>query len=782
MSRIDAYSAATSRLGKILLGLASPVYFNGFSPFLNWWKIASPPAIVRSSGNNLLGREVWDAGSYLDVNTGEIVNPAPADLVSISRTFFKSANRFQVEVGCNYLGEEWVAVWDGSAVGHVEFSRGNGSRVQVGQNQISFTTGRDPDEARLRLTLTDRYDPPRNIRIFQARYLRNLRNYETFNPDWLAQVGQFGVLRFMDWMSTNNSTISEFSQLADKRYFSWGQSFISQTTNGEFGPKGGMHPELICELANRTNCNIHVCIPVQSSDDFVKSFASYFNENTHVEVTYELSNECWNPTFGQFDYCRRQGSKIWPGDRDAYLKWYGYRGSECMKIISDVYADPLRWRGCLATQTVDPEKTLQILAGIDFWRAHRITPTYSVPVSNLFQSLYVTGYFGDVVSAKEITLITSADPGVVVCREHGFKAGQTAKLFLTNGPIQLNDRLFTVANSTADTFELKGVSTAAMGTELPPCRLATSQRLPSSPKYDNGESGIGATLTGSQRRELVLDGVALSWDDIILVKDQDTRSENGIYRLTRGANVSSGWKLTRVTYFDRASNMLAGSAVRIATGKDASQLFVLEAPVETVGLSDVRFARVEPRNYAVDSRLFELIEKSNTLHAADATTFPTKYAYFDRQVARALVDGKCETSFSVSESIAAMEHVYWPRQLAIAQANHLTLRQYEGGCGLAGEGLLLGDPRALIYGGNERFGEYVFNFGHSEAAAAVYTQAYAAFRRIGGEYPAKYGADGRSSNAGTWAGVRFWPLKENQDTSDAGNPVWLATLKANGDD
>ena len=64
----------------------------------------------------------------------------------------------------------------------------------------------------------------------------------------------------MGRMPTDNDTISEFSQLADKSYFAWGQLFNSPTKNGEFGSKGGMHPELICELANLTGCNVHVCI------------------------------------------------------------------------------------------------------------------------------------------------------------------------------------------------------------------------------------------------------------------------------------------------------------------------------------------------------------------------------------------------------------------------------------------------------------------------------------------------------------------------------------------
>ena len=85
----------------------------------------------------------------------------------------------------------------------------------------------------------------------------------------------------------------------------------------------------------------------------------------------------------------------------------------------------------------------------------------------------------------------------------------------------------------------------------------------------------------------------------------------------------------------------------------------------------------------------------------------------------------------------------------------------------------------MVYGGNLRFGEYVFNFGHSAEAASVYAENYAAFWRVGGEYPAKFVADGRSSTVGTWAGVRFWPLKANSNVADTDNPVWRTTLAAN---
>ena len=767
---------ANGRAGGILLGLTSPVYFSGFNPFLNWWKVASAPVITRSSGKSLYGQEIWDNGGYLDGLTGEIISPAPEDLVSISRVFFKSANKFQVGAGCNYFGEEWIATWEGGASGRIDFAGALGTQDNVGPNKIRFRTGPDPDQLALSLDLLDRAHPPKNVQIFQSRYVDAVDQGEIFNPDWLAEVGRFKILRFMDWMSTNNSTISEFSQLAGKSYFAWGQLFNSVTENGEFGPRGGMHPEIICELANKTRCNLHVCIPIRATEDFVKTFATFLRDHTDVEVTYELSNECWNQSFGQFHYCKLQGERIWPGDLAGMLKWYGFRAAQFMSIISGVYNEPNRWRGAIATQTV--ATTLQNIAGVEYWRKNQSDLSRAMGISNLFRSLYVTGYFGDGLAAKEIIRISEANPGVVVCRAHGFYSGQRVKLFITNGPTQLNDQFATVANPTADTFELSDVSTLSMGKELPSCRMATSESLPSS-VYESSLDGFGESLTGKPGKPLLIDQIPLSQNDIVLVKDQQAGFQNGVYRVVHSGNESRGWLLARVSYFDKTTKIHAGTFVRIEYGTYADQIFVLDSNVDTTQRSEVRLIKVEPRNYVVDSSLFDIIDESNVRHISDAASFPTKYTYFNQQVARALIEGSCDSSFRVRGSVAALIATYWPPQLAVAVANGLTLRQYEGGCGLAGEGMLCGNPRALSYGGNERFGEYLFNFGNSYEASLAYSACYAAFWRIGGEYPAKFVAEGRSSSAGAWAGIRYWPLQANHDTSDALNPVWAVTVAAN---
>lgn len=72
--------------------------------------------------------------------------------------------------------------------------------------------------------------------------------------------------------------------------------------------------------------------------------------------------------------------------------------------------------------------------------------------------------------------------------------------------------------------------------------------------YSNGTSGVGATLTNSgTQAALVIDGVTLANGNRVLVKNQATASQNGVYYIASAGNlgsVSTNWVLTRATDYD----------------------------------------------------------------------------------------------------------------------------------------------------------------------------------------------------------------------------------------
>lgn len=446
--------AAASQAGRLSIGLSAPSYYNGFCPFLNWWKQGAPLQITLADGTTLNGKDIWNAGIYLDASTGELAGAVPREVSSLSRIFFTNANSFQQGIGCDYSGEEFSVVWEGSADVRVDLLTSGGTQKNLGPNQVNFRMGQNPNNTSITLAITDRMNPPRKIQIYQTRYARQFSEGEIFNPDWLEVIKQFGVIRCMDWCAVNNSKISDFNQLADFDYCSWGQPFLSSSTVGEFGTKGGVHPEILCRLANRAETPIHVCIPHRATDEFVREYASYFRDHARVEVIYELSNECWNANFNQFGEFLELGDAFWPSDPLRCYKYYGYRSSVCMNIIRDVYGGDSRWRGAMATQTVNPAVTEAILDGVEHWRSSNSEQREAPAIGDLFKGLYVTGYFGDVTTCTQPDMITRSNPGVVRSPNHGYRTGQVVRCFFFSGMIELNQRDVTVKKIDDDSYTI----------------------------------------------------------------------------------------------------------------------------------------------------------------------------------------------------------------------------------------------------------------------------------------------------------------------------------------
>ena len=89
------------------------------------------------------------------------------------------------------------------------------------------------------------------------------------------------------------------------------------------------------------------------------------------------------------------------------------------------------------------------------------------------------------------------------------------------------------------------------------CRVATTANLTAT--YNNGASGVGATLTNSgSQAAIAIDGVTLNANERVLVKDQTSAAHNGIYKVTDVGNGSTNWILTRTTDADTTAELNSG--------------------------------------------------------------------------------------------------------------------------------------------------------------------------------------------------------------------------------
>jgi hypothetical protein len=118
------------------------------------------------------------------------------------------------------------------------------------------------------------------------------------------------------------------------------------------------------------------------------------------------------------------------------------------------------------------------------------------------------------------------------------------------------------------------------------CAAATTGTLASitggTVTYNNGTAGVGATLTLSVALT-ALDGYTLLNGDRVLVKNEATQANNGIYTWATGGTV-----LTRATDFDTAAEMASGDFTFITNGTlYANTGWVQTDPVTVVGTSPV---------------------------------------------------------------------------------------------------------------------------------------------------------------------------------------------------
>jgi hypothetical protein len=107
--------------------------------------------------------------------------------------------------------------------------------------------------------------------------------------------------------------------------------------------------------------------------------------------------------------------------------------------------------------------------------------------------------------------------------------------------------------------------------------------------YNNGTSGVGATLTNAgTQAAFQTDGTTPSLNDRILVKDQTTTSQNGIYTLTTVGSGSTNWVLTRATDFDSAVEIAGGDFTFVDNGTTlANTGWVQVDEVTTVGTDPI---------------------------------------------------------------------------------------------------------------------------------------------------------------------------------------------------
>ena len=122
-------------------------------------------------------------------------------------------------------------------------------------------------------------------------------------------------------------------------------------------------------------------------------------------------------------------------------------------------------------------------------------------------------------------------------------------------------------------------------------QAATAAVLPNSPTYASVAAGIGDTLTSGTNSVLVVDGYTPFLNDRILVKNQASAYQNGVYTVTQlGVGGVLPWIMTRALDYDQPSDVNNTGAIPVVNGTvNAATSWLLTSQITSIGPSGSSF-------------------------------------------------------------------------------------------------------------------------------------------------------------------------------------------------
>lgn len=145
--------------------------------------------------------------------------------------------------------------------------------------------------------------------------------------------------------------------------------------------------------------------------------------------------------------------------------------------------------------------------------------------------------------------------------------------------------------------------------------------------YDNGASGLGATLTNAGAQAVFsIDGINPVVGDRLLIKNQAASEQNGIYTVVNVGSVSTNWILVRAVPYDNPTEIQPGDFLVVTGGLTlANTSWIQEATVTAVGVDPIIFVQFTAAATGVTSvsGTTNKIDVANGTSTAVVTISPT---------------------------------------------------------------------------------------------------------------------------------------------------------------
>jgi hypothetical protein len=183
-----------------------------------------------------------------------------------------------------------------------------------------------------------------------------------FNPDYLAFMKDFQVIRFMNMSGMTRNPVEKWENRNTPGKATWG---------GKYGSRGAP-VEIMVALANQVKADPWFSMPYKANDDYIRKFAEYVKAHLDpkLKAYIEYSNEVWNPIFIHHDYAIEKGMEAGLDDNKslAGYKWYSRRSVQTFKIWEDVFNDETRLVRTLGSWASNQNMSSQILAFEDAFK------------------------------------------------------------------------------------------------------------------------------------------------------------------------------------------------------------------------------------------------------------------------------------------------------------------------------------------------------------------------------------------------------------------------------
>jgi len=331
------------------------------------------------------------AGGYLDAEGWPV--KMPRKLGSIGTLILTD-----MPEAATSLKGRYVLRFEGSGIIEVT---GRAQNVRYGKNTVSFDYTPGPGSVDIRIQRINSKNPPRNITVLREDRIAAYDSGARFNPDWTRHLENMDVLRFMDWMMTNNSPISAWKDRPRPEDVTYALR--------------GVPVEVMVSLANELGIDPWFNMPHLAQDDYVTRFADHVKETLSPRLTahVEYSNEVWNWQFTQTAWADEQAQARWD-EAEKGMQFYGVRAAEVAELWTEVFGGEAetRLRNVISTQTGWLGLETEALEAPLFVAEK----AGNRPPVGAFDAYAVTGYFGGVLGLE--------DRGEMV---HGWLEGSAAQ-------------------------------------------------------------------------------------------------------------------------------------------------------------------------------------------------------------------------------------------------------------------------------------------------------------------------------------------------------------------